>query len=292
MDMLNDRFFEVDWNIMQKVNWVFLQCKIGGAATYMQFLQLIFYFNAHPKMAVLTATIAKAGSEIIHFLMLFGILFCMLSFIAYWQIGTQLSTFATFGDALSGQARMLFGEFIYASGAENLHASDMILYWLYAFTFMLLMFFTLLNFFLAIIVDAFVAVKEEIGELVAVRGFVTDCLLTLRGTFHIKSQWWMPRRDVIAFCEEVIARGKEGDGPKGQKSKVLSEEDDDEEQKKPTFSIADLVAARKEKLEQATATLNEEHVGDSVLAMLAYYHNLCEIFRVKTGMIHMFTGER
>ena len=47
---------------------------------------------------------------------------------------------------------MIFGEFIYADGASELSGVMMFIYWLYAFTFMIVMFFTLLNFFLAIIV--------------------------------------------------------------------------------------------------------------------------------------------
>merc|ERR1740121_1092788 len=142
-------------------------------------------------MALLTQTIYKAGNNIIHFMMLFSTLFVMLAFMAHWILGTQIPAFGTFGDALSSQGRMLFGEFIYAPGAENLHTTDMILYWSYAFTFMLLMFFTLLNFFLGIVVDAFADVKEGNSSLKTIRGFVTDCLLTLRSSFHTKAHHWM-----------------------------------------------------------------------------------------------------
>jgi len=286
---LADEFFKVDTDIIDKTGWVFLHCKLGVVAVYMQFLQLIFYFNAHPAMAVLTKTVSKASSQIIHFLMLFSLLFVMLAFIAFWQLGTQIPHFATFGDAISTQGRMLFGEFIYADGAAKLHTTDMILYWTYAFTFMLLMFFILLNFFLAIIVDAFVCVKADIEEMTTDRSFVYDCFATLRTGLYIKTRGWMTRREVIEFCEEVIERRKQEARP-NHKSVILSEDEEEIDEKKPTCDIEAFVNAHKENLDLAESRW-KQGAEDNVLSMLAYYHNMCEVLRCKSGMDHLFVGD-
>ena len=43
-----------------------------------------------------------------------------------------------YGEACSAQVRMLFGEFIYADGVEVLSGTALMMYWLYAISFMLL----------------------------------------------------------------------------------------------------------------------------------------------------------
>eukprot|EP00971_Amphidinium_carterae_P220294 4373217-Amphidinium_carterae.4 len=45
----------------QETQWLLNHRCAAYIVIYIQFLQLIFYFSAHPKMAVLTETVAKAG---------------------------------------------------------------------------------------------------------------------------------------------------------------------------------------------------------------------------------------
>jgi len=73
-----------------------------------------------------------------HFFFVFAILFLMLAFMANFLLGGRIHIFGTFGEACSAQVRMLFGEFIYADGVEVLSGTSLIMYWLYAISFMLL----------------------------------------------------------------------------------------------------------------------------------------------------------
>merc|ERR1719408_348166 len=98
------------------------------------------------------------------------------------------------GNAIEAQGRMIFGEFIYASGEEELHGVMIIMYWLYAFTFMIVMFFTLLNFFLAIVVDAYADVKEEFDTVhITEQAFPTDVLDILAGVVRYRVRRWPAR---------------------------------------------------------------------------------------------------
>ena len=54
-------------------------------------------------MGVLTSTVFKALDNIIHFLMLFGVLFVMLAFMAHWMLGEFIPDFGTYGDTISAQ---------------------------------------------------------------------------------------------------------------------------------------------------------------------------------------------
>merc|ERR1711907_870695 len=109
---------------------------IAYIVCYVQFVQLIFYFNAHPRMAVLTATVLKAMDNILHFLMIFASLFLGLAFLVHWMLGEYIASFGTLSGAISAQGRMIFGEFIYADGAEHLQGPMLFMYWVYAITFM------------------------------------------------------------------------------------------------------------------------------------------------------------
>merc|ERR1740123_1718689 len=129
------KFFEVEVHVEDATSWLNRQCIVATLVTYLQFLQMIFYFNAHPKMATLTSTVNKAMSNTLHFLLMFAILFLKLAFMAHWLLGGKIPVFRTFGGAISAQGRMLFGEFIYAGGADRLNAAGTAMYWLYAFTF-------------------------------------------------------------------------------------------------------------------------------------------------------------
>merc|ERR1719159_1256466 len=138
---------------------------------------------------MLTSTIKKAALNMIHFFVLFGVLFAMLGFMAHWLLGSKLHDFGTVQGAMSSQTKMLFGEYIYAEGAENLNDTLSKMYWVYALTFMIVVFFTLLNFFLAIVVDAFVDVKSANESLKATNGFFLDvyyCLEALLQSIHYR----------------------------------------------------------------------------------------------------------
>mmetsp|Transcript_10421 Transcript_10421/g.23564 ORF Transcript_10421/g.23564 Transcript_10421/m.23564 type:complete len:922 (-) Transcript_10421:93-2858(-) len=206
-DMLT-QYFDVKTHMYEETQWLLNHRCAAYIVIYIQFLQLIFYFSAHPKMAVLTETVAKAMGNIIHFLMLFGILFVMLAFMAHWMLGEHLTVYGTYGDTVAAQGRMIYGEFIYANEADELHGVYVAMYWLYAFTFMMVVFFTLLNFFLAIIVDAFADVKNANEALVCVHGFIPD-LLGLFWTLTLSyKKRWPYRRQLIEFFLSF-----EGSGP-------------------------------------------------------------------------------
>merc|ERR1719160_3055 len=102
---------------------------------------------------------------------------------------------------------MIFGEFIYAEGAEKLHGSMSVMYWLYAFTFMFVIFFTLLNFFLAIIVDSFVDVKNELDhKYVTENIFWWDCYDTILSWIYYRKKGWPTRHKIILMLRRQMKR--------------------------------------------------------------------------------------
>eukprot|EP00429_Kryptoperidinium_foliaceum_P065095 CAMPEP_0176071528 /NCGR_PEP_ID=MMETSP0120_2-20121206/35726_1 /TAXON_ID=160619 /ORGANISM="Kryptoperidinium foliaceum, Strain CCMP 1326" /LENGTH=938 /DNA_ID=CAMNT_0017405185 /DNA_START=33 /DNA_END=2849 /DNA_ORIENTATION=- len=172
---------------------------------YIQFAQLIAYFAVHPRLAMLTSTIAGALDHMFHFFMLFAVITLMLAFMASWMLGGDVHAFQTFGEAVASQGKMLFGEWIYADNADDLHGWMVAMYWLYAITFMLVLFFTLLNFFLAIVVEAFVVVKGNIVEDSTEQNIVYDISDLLRIYWRFKRHQWGSHAVLTDRLREAVA---------------------------------------------------------------------------------------
>jgi len=202
-------YFKVKTVIHEEVGWLERHRVASYVLMYFQFLQMVLYFNAHPRVAMLTKTVKGALLNMLHFFLVFTILFLMLAFMAHFLLGGQIQLFGTFGGACETQVRMLFGEFIFVDGAELLSGLSLAMYWLYAASFMLIVFFTLLNFFLAIVVDAFVAVKDEYDKLHCTYNFIYDVGMIPRSLYmHFKLK--LPgRKKFIAYLEESLENIKE-----------------------------------------------------------------------------------
>merc|ERR1719387_2019 len=72
------QFFGVLQEIYFFVRWFEVARALSFFLLYLQFLQLIFYFNSHPRMAVLYVTMRKCFQDMTHFLLLFMALFFFL----------------------------------------------------------------------------------------------------------------------------------------------------------------------------------------------------------------------
>ena len=104
--------------------------------------------------------------EMAHFFFVFAILFVVLAFVGHWQFASMLpEEFGTMGKAFEWQFMMIIGEFPFDGWRELGDSTQMMMYWVYLILFAVVMFLTMMNFFLAIIVDAFVAVKQDIEVL-------------------------------------------------------------------------------------------------------------------------------
>ena len=101
-------------------------------------LNLSLFLSLHRRFLELWSSPRKALHNMMHFFFVFAILFLMLAFMANFLLGGRIHLFGTFGEACSAQVRMLFGEFIYADGVEVLSGTALVMYWLYAISFMLL----------------------------------------------------------------------------------------------------------------------------------------------------------
>jgi len=200
-DMITN-YLKVKEHIYGETSWLKRHRVSCFFVCYLQFVQLIFYCSAHPKLGVLTATIFKGLESLTNFVVLFSLVFVFMAFMAHWTLGEFIKGFRTFGDALSAHGQMIYGEFIFADGAEELHGVMMLMYWVYALTFMVIAIFTLMNFFLAIVVEAFTDVKSENSKRVAVGFFFEDLFGAVYSNCASKRYKWPSHKKLITFLEE------------------------------------------------------------------------------------------
>eukprot|EP00927_Polykrikos_kofoidii_P019973 TRINITY_DN19397_c0_g1_i1.p1 TRINITY_DN19397_c0_g1~~TRINITY_DN19397_c0_g1_i1.p1 ORF type:complete len:951 (+),score=136.76 TRINITY_DN19397_c0_g1_i1:59-2911(+) len=126
-----------------------------------QGVQALIYFHAHPRTAVLSATMQRAMERLCYLAVLFVPFFFFLAFLAFWMFGFRLVTFANFGQALTSQLRMLYGDFLRAPGVPGLGDADAAMYWIHAVVFLVSMFLVFRFVFLAVVIDAFLEAKAE-----------------------------------------------------------------------------------------------------------------------------------
>jgi len=193
--------------------------------------------NAHPKMAVLTSTVAKCMNNLVHFALLFLVILMMLAFMAHWMLGDYIREFGSYDTAMYSQMRMFFGEFIKADDADDLHGIKLAMYWVYAWTFMLVIWLLLLNFLLAIIVDAFVEVKDNFKNKKYMSDVVRDCIgVSYTSLLAIKRRWPANKR-LVEYFQFVVDSAEDKNAPAWVRriTKIQSEDDGDNEKEDEDF---------------------------------------------------------
>jgi len=125
----------------------------------LSFFRLICYMSVHPRISVLSTTIAAAADNMLHFFVAFGFIFMTLAWLALWSFGPDKVLFSTLGEAVNTCFHMILGDFVFE---ESWKESALQRVWYVCFAF--LVYFLSVNVFLAIIVEAFLDVKRHIHE--------------------------------------------------------------------------------------------------------------------------------
>lgn len=168
-----EHFFDVMTELDSILQFQINVNKMAYITCYLIFIQGLLYMNSHPRVAVLTQTLIKACDDIVHFIMLFLLIFLTFAFIGHWSFAPVAPGFETLLVACLTQFQMLVGEFPWDS-MRGLAATDFMLLQVYTLLFTLFTFFVLLNFFLAIVVDSFTKVKEEVSAMVVENNVLWD----------------------------------------------------------------------------------------------------------------------
>ncbi|KAK3241931.1 hypothetical protein CYMTET_48339 [Cymbomonas tetramitiformis] len=142
---------------------------LNGLNSFFFIIRLLKVCDFQPRMGILTRTIAMAASDLYHFFLLLLLIFMGYSITGHLVFGTTLKPFSRLMDSMYTLFNlMVFGD---NSMADDLflliksHGTAMGIVAISFYTsYAMLVVLILLNFLLAIIVDAFTCIKESIKE--------------------------------------------------------------------------------------------------------------------------------
>eukprot|EP00919_Chromeraceae_sp_WS-2016_P058853 GHVR01139885.1.p1 GENE.GHVR01139885.1~~GHVR01139885.1.p1 ORF type:complete len:770 (-),score=133.30 GHVR01139885.1:60-2369(-) len=133
----------------------------------MAVFRFLLYMSAHPRIALLVNTVWMSLDDLFHFFFSFFCVYCLTAFIMHIKEGGTMREYHTFGESLLTQFKMLIGEWPW-----NVELDLAMI--IYLSLFALIVYFTLMNFLLAIIVDAYGDVKKSIEDCIVEKNLLLD----------------------------------------------------------------------------------------------------------------------
>jgi len=176
--------------------------ELDTLANYCMFfllLRLIMATNIHPRLASLTGTLGRSLDDMWHTSLLVCLLMFCFAAIATWRFGDQHVQFADFSTSLQTQFEMLIGDFPDAWT----DTMDLIVY---TVLFMMVMFVLVLNFILAIVVEAYMSVREENAKCEIEMDFGTDVFYCFLAFFKRLYHGWPGNIGLILSLQGMNAK--------------------------------------------------------------------------------------
>jgi len=146
-------------------DWIEIYTCMNAVCMSLILLRIVKLFKFQPHLGIISKTITKAMNDLVHFLLVFLIIFSVYMLFAYWVFGSTVNDFSQIGNAFNSCWNMLMGD-TKASNAimHEVHdksAAVMIPAWIFVYSYVFFVFLLLLNILLAIIVEAYDEVKKE-----------------------------------------------------------------------------------------------------------------------------------
>lgn len=120
--------------------------------------RLLKVLDFQQKIGIVTRTIQNAAIDLFHWLILFSLIFFSYAFMGYTVFGSAISEFSTVGSACNTCFAIIMGEIKVTE--KLLQLPNYFATHVYYYSFLTLVFFILVNVFLAILVDAYIEVKK------------------------------------------------------------------------------------------------------------------------------------
>lgn len=135
------------------------QYGLTAANLFVSMLTIFKYLDVNKRMSLLGRTLVKAAGDLLTFLVFFGIVFGGFAITSHLSFGSSLYQFRTLGRSFTTLFKMLLGDFDYEEMEER---GNRVLAPLFFILYIGLVFFVLVNVFLAIINDAYADVHDSI----------------------------------------------------------------------------------------------------------------------------------
>lgn len=147
--------------LVQTLSWYYA---LNGINILLVIARILNLMHFQPRLGVVTRSLLLAGPDLLHFTVVAGIVFVGYAMMAHVIFGNVIDKFSTFQLSIDTCFEMLLGEIGVNEDLKALTGLQGLAGSLFFWTFELLVFMVLLNFLLAIIVDAFSVVKDNTAE--------------------------------------------------------------------------------------------------------------------------------
>jgi len=147
--------------------------------------RLSLFFDVHPRTGVVIRTLRTAGDDLWHLSVVFIPIILGLAWLSAFALGGSHEDFATPGYALVTGYRIVLGDFIFKGPDQEKWET-----FLFFVVFALAVNIALLNFLIAIVVDALLRAKKENEDNITEESFFRDCYLTYLYVGLAKHHGW------------------------------------------------------------------------------------------------------
>jgi len=162
-------------------------------------VRIIVVISVHPRVSLLVATVTTGIDDFVHFFLLLGILIMCFGLIALLRFAPKYDDFANFEVTLVSQFQLMLGN-LPDNFADDILLSIFILFFLIA------VFFLMLNFLLAIIVESYMRVKAEIERQETEQNLMADAGASLVVMAKRLLHRWPSTFRIIARLEEQSSK--------------------------------------------------------------------------------------
>eukprot|EP00899_Mesostigma_viride_P021274 jgi/Mesvir1/29148/Mv18440-RA.2 len=121
----------------------------------MMMMRVLKLTDFQPRLGIITHTLARALNDIAHYLLVAGVMFVCFAIMAHICFGTALGEFSTLLDSFNTCFLMVVGEVNINEKLMDLHGLQLTVAWIFFWLYTIIMYFILINFFIAFIIDAF-----------------------------------------------------------------------------------------------------------------------------------------
>eukprot|EP00746_Dinoflagellata_sp_MGD_P141012 gnl/MRDRNA2_/MRDRNA2_74183_c0_seq1.p1 gnl/MRDRNA2_/MRDRNA2_74183_c0~~gnl/MRDRNA2_/MRDRNA2_74183_c0_seq1.p1 ORF type:complete len:1030 (-),score=157.71 gnl/MRDRNA2_/MRDRNA2_74183_c0_seq1:57-3146(-) len=165
-----------EYDFLKGVSYMIILCLI---------IRVILHFGMHPRIAIISDTCTMAFDNVLHYMFVFLWVFIAFAWLAHWTFGVDKPLFQTLQSSLHTACRMLIGDWNFE---EQWKEHRLQLLWYFCYTFVI--YFLLMNIFLAIMVEAFLSLKKESEVTIIERSFPADiCTVVLHRVLQVAHDW-------------------------------------------------------------------------------------------------------
>eukprot|EP00928_Gymnodinium_smaydae_P027639 TRINITY_DN21307_c0_g1_i1.p1 TRINITY_DN21307_c0_g1~~TRINITY_DN21307_c0_g1_i1.p1 ORF type:complete len:1076 (+),score=167.63 TRINITY_DN21307_c0_g1_i1:57-3230(+) len=161
-----------------------------GVYPLLMMFRLFKAFAAQPRLSIVTRTLGNAAVDLVHFLLVFLSIFCTYAVAGVILFGREVDDFTTFPRALVTSFLVMMGDFDW----EELSRVGRLEGFMWFGTFTVIIVLLMLNMLLAIVMDSYADVKEELGD-------AETLLNELKQMF---SRWRGQRKGTVVPLKEVL----------------------------------------------------------------------------------------